>query len=100
MLGLYAAILEPDIQQVMLMEPPTTHAVGPIFLDILRYTDLPEAAALIAPSHLTFFARVPREFDYTRHVYTLYGKPGNFFRAMDIHQVLEGRYDHNFAPGL
>lgn len=99
-LGLYAAILDPRIHQVMLVEPPSTHAESPTFLNILRHTDLPEAAALLAPRHLTFFARVPDAFDYTRHMYSLYGKAGNFFRSMDISSVVEGRYDHNMAPGL
>jgi len=74
-LGLYAAILDPGVHQVMLVNPPTTHADAPIFLNILRHTDLPEATALLAPRHLSFFARVPGAFDYTRHVYSLYGKP-------------------------
>ena len=99
-LGLYAAILDPGIQQVMLVEPPSTHAEASTFLNILRHTDLPEAAALLAPRHLSFFARVPDAFDYTRHVYSLYGKPENFFRSMDIRSVVEGLYDHNKAPGL
>jgi dienelactone hydrolase len=99
-LGLYAAILDPRIHQVMLVEPPSTHAESPTFLNILRHTDLPEAAALLAPRHLTFFARVPDAFGYTRHVYSLFGKPGNFFRSINIGAVVDGRYDHNTAPGL
>jgi cephalosporin-C deacetylase-like acetyl esterase len=99
-LGLYAAILDPGIHQVMLVEPPSTHAEASTFLNILRHTDLPEAAALLAPRHLSVFARVPDAFDYTRHVYSLYGKPENFFLSMDISAVVEGRYDHNMAPGL
>ena len=99
-LGLYAAILDPGVHQVMLVNPPSTHADAPIFLNILRHTDLPEAAALLAPRHLSFFARVPDAFDYTRHIYSLYGKPENFFRSMDIAGVVQGRYDHRSAPGF
>jgi len=84
----------------MLADPPSTHAEGPIFLNVLRHTDLPEAAALLAPRHLNFFASVPDAFDYTHHVYSLYSKPGNFFRSMSIGGVVEGRYDHNLAPGV
>ncbi|MCP5113446.1 MAG: hypothetical protein GY953_21645, partial [bacterium] len=36
-LGLYAAILDPKVHQVLLMRPPTTHADGPVFLNVLRY---------------------------------------------------------------
>jgi hypothetical protein len=99
-LGLYAAILDPGVHQVMLMDPPTSHVQGPIFLNVLRYTDLPEAAALLAPRRLNFYARVPAAFEYTRSLYGLYGKPGNLFRSMSIEAVLEGRYDHNFASGM
>jgi len=99
-LGLYAAILDPGVHQVMLVNPPTTHADAPIFLNILRRTDLPEAAALLAPRRLSFFARVPGAFDYTRHIYSLYGKPENLSRSMDIAGVVEGRYDHKSAPGF
>ena len=99
-LGLYAAILDPAVQQVMLMDPPSTHAAGPVFLNVLRHTDMPEAAALIAPRHLTFYGRTPAAYEYTRHVYELYGKPENIGRAMNIHAVLAGRYDHGFASGM
>ena len=99
-LGLYAAILDPGVQQVMLMDPPVSHVQGPIFLNVLRYTDLPEAAALLAPRRLNFYARVPAAYEYARSVYGLYGKPDHLFQAMSIEAILEGRYDHNFASGL
>jgi len=50
-LEVYAAILDPGVHQVMLVNPPSTHADAPIFLNILRHTDLPEATALLAPLH-------------------------------------------------
>ncbi|MEN6607808.1 MAG: acetylxylan esterase [Bryobacteraceae bacterium] len=96
-LGLYAAVLNTSIHQVMLMDPTTSHAQGPIFLHILRYSDLPEIAALLAPRRLNFYARVPREYEYTKNIYSLYGKPDHVFLAMNIEAVMEGRYDHNFA---
>jgi hypothetical protein len=96
-LGLYAAILDPGIHQVMLINPPTTHADGPIFLNVLRYTDLPEAAALIAPRHLTFYSRMPTGYEYTRGFYKLYGKPERLARTMHLDRVIEDRYDHNFV---
>lgn len=99
-LGLYAAILDPGIAQVILIDPPESHDQGPIFLNIMRYTDLPEAAALLAPRPLVFYRRVPAAFEYTRGVYNLYGKEAHFFRSMHIHGVIEGRYDHAFSSGL
>jgi len=83
-LGLYAAILVQRIQQVMMIDPPATHVEGPIFLNILRYTDLPEAAALIAPRSLKFYMRLPEAYNYTRHIYQLYGMPDRLSRVVKV----------------
>jgi len=98
-LGLYAAILDPEIEQVTLIDPPVSHSTGPIFLNILRYTDLPEAAALIAPRRLNFYSHMPDAYAHTRSIFGLYGKADHVFVTMDLHSVLEGRYDHNFSSG-
>jgi hypothetical protein len=74
-IGLYAAIFSQKVKHVVLIDPPSSHADGPIFLNVLRYTDLPEAAALLAPRRLTFYSRTPPAYEYTRHVWKLYGKP-------------------------
>jgi len=99
-LGLYAAILDSRIHQVMMMDPPASHREGPIFLNILRYTDLPEAAALLAPRHLNFYSQMPAPYEYSKHVYQLLGKPDHVFVAMNIEYVLTGHYDHGMASGL
>jgi hypothetical protein len=83
-LALYAAILDARIGHVVLIDPPSTHAEAPIFLNVLRYTDLPEAAALVAPRRITFYARSPAAYEYTRHVYALYGKSGNISTALPV----------------
>lgn len=98
-LGLYAAILDSRIHQVMLMDAPESHRQGPIFLNVLRYTDLPEAAALLAPRRLNFYGHMPAAYEYSRRIYALHGKPDHVFTSMNIGAVLEGRYDHNFASG-
>jgi cephalosporin-C deacetylase-like acetyl esterase len=98
-LGLYAALLDEGIHQVMLIDPPTSHVEGPIFLNILRHADLPEAAALLAPRRLNFYARMPKEFEYTKHIYELMGKGNHVHLTMDIGAVVDGRYDHNYASG-
>jgi hypothetical protein len=99
-LGLYAAILDPRVHQVMLMEAPSSHSEGPIFLNIMRHTDLSEAAALLAPRRLNFYGHMPPAFEYTKHIYRLYGEPDHLFVAMNIEYVLTGRYDHGMASGL
>lgn len=99
-LALYAAILDPRVSQVMMLDAPESHVTGPVFLNILRYTDLPEAAALIAPRHLTFYSRMPAAYGYTQRIYKLVGQPSNIGVAMHIDGVLEGRYDHGFTSGI
>src|SRR5438874_8794238 len=37
-LGLYAAIYNPKVMHVVLIDPPITHADGPILLNVMRYT--------------------------------------------------------------
>ena len=87
-LGLYAALLDPKIDQVMLLDPPESHRQGPIFLDVLRYLDLPEAAARLAPRPLIFYGQRPAA--YSKVPSTV---------AMSIEPVLRGRLDHNFSAG-
>jgi cephalosporin-C deacetylase-like acetyl esterase len=73
-LGLYGAIFNRRVEHAVLIDPPGSHAEGPILLNVLRYTDLPEAAALMAPRRLTFYGHMPPGFEYTKHVWGLYGK--------------------------
>ena len=99
-LGLYAALLDHRIGEVMLIAPPTSHQDGPIFLDVLRHTDLPEVAGLLAPRRLTFYGRIPGGFSQTRKIYSLMGAQDRFSLTMSIEAALNGRHHHNFASGL
>jgi dienelactone hydrolase len=45
---LYASLFEPGIGRLELTDLPTTHSQGPIFLNVLRYLDTPQAVALAA----------------------------------------------------
>jgi dienelactone hydrolase len=99
-LALYAAILEPRVHQVMLADPPDSHAEGPVFLNVLRYTDLPEAAALVAPRRINFLGRIPPAYEQTRRIFALYGKAAHFFLSMSIEHPLLGRYGHGFTSKL
>jgi cephalosporin-C deacetylase-like acetyl esterase len=98
-LALYAAILDESIAQVMLIDPPVSHRQGPIFLNILRYTDLPETAALLAPRRLVFYGRIPEEYYTTQTLYRLLGVPEHLSLSMSIRAVVDQRYDHNFSSG-
>ena len=98
-LGLYAAILESSVHQVLLLDPPVSHREGPIFLNILRYTDLPEAAALLAPRRLLFYGHMPPAYAYTRDLYSLLDLPNHISVVMNIEYVLMGRYGHDMPSG-
>jgi hypothetical protein len=99
-LGLYAALDDEHIAQVMLIDPPASHRDGPVLLNALRYTDLPEIAALLAPRRLTFYGRVPEEYQKTREVFSLYNQPDRQSLTMSIEGALNGRHDHGYASGL
>ena len=51
-LGLYAAALDPRITRVILDDPPSSHWQAAPLLNVLRVTDLPEAAGLVAPREI------------------------------------------------
>ncbi len=46
--ALYASLFDPRIARLHLMDLPATHRDGPIFLNVLRYLDMPQAVALAA----------------------------------------------------
>ncbi len=52
-LGAYAALLEPAIQKVVLVDPPRSHRDGPYFLNVLRVCDIADALGMLAPRLLT-----------------------------------------------
>ncbi|HCO95250.1 MAG TPA: hypothetical protein DIU00_15090, partial [Phycisphaerales bacterium] len=45
---LYASLFEPDIDRIDLRHLPDSHHDGPIFLNVLRYMDLPQAVTMAA----------------------------------------------------
>jgi hypothetical protein len=99
-LALYAGVLDEKVEQVILCDAPSTHGDGPIFLNVLRYTDLPEAAALMAPRRVTFYSRIPDAYRATQGIFALYGKPDHFALTMSLEGALNGRFDHGYSSGL
>ncbi len=71
--GLYAALFQERIDHVILNEPPASHREGPALLTVLRTTDIPEAAAALAPRHLSLLSALPPPFEFTRSIYRLCG---------------------------
>jgi hypothetical protein len=74
-LAIYAAILDPRITEVILADPPASHADPgtPEFLGILRIGDLPQNLALVYPRPITFVGSVPPAYEWTRQAYQKLG---------------------------
>ena len=89
--AVYTALLDSRITRVIVFDPPETHARGPIFLNVLRYTDIPQAMAVLAPRELVFLTDNIDNFDYTRKIYRLMGAEDQFRRAYTVPQALHRR---------
>jgi cephalosporin-C deacetylase-like acetyl esterase len=72
-LAAYAALFEPSIQEVVIVDPPASHRNGPIFLNVLRVLDIPDALGLLAPRTLTLLNATDKAFDRTAAIYKLAG---------------------------
>ncbi|MCI0737861.1 MAG: hypothetical protein L0Y72_02370, partial [Gemmataceae bacterium] len=72
-LAAYAALFEPSIKEVVVIDPPKSHKEGPHFLNVLRVLDIPEALGLLAPTPLTIIGGNDPAFDRTAEIYRLAG---------------------------
>jgi len=45
---LYTSLFEPDIARLDLWHLPSSHRDGPVFLNVQRYMDIPQAVAMAA----------------------------------------------------
>jgi hypothetical protein len=63
--ALYAKLFVPEVRRVILREPPTSHAHGPDYLNVLRFIDIPQVAAMAADSSQVFITQdEPRGWDH------------------------------------
>lgn len=62
MVAVYAGAVEERISRVVLDRPPESHWDGPAVLHALRYTDIPEVAAMVAPREIVFLGRIPTAY--------------------------------------
>jgi hypothetical protein len=69
----YAALFQTNIADVILVDPTTSHRDGPIFLNVLRVLDIPEALGLLAPRRLTIYTSHRTAFADTKKIYDLAG---------------------------
>jgi dienelactone hydrolase len=74
-MAIYAAILDPNISEIVLVDPPTTHEDPntPEYLGVLRIGDLPHNLALAWPRPITFVGKIPDEFLWTKQLYETLG---------------------------
>lgn len=72
-LAAYAALFEPSIKEVVVIDPPKSHLEGPHFLGVLKVLDIPEALGLLAPTPLTIVGGNDPAFDRTAEIYRLAG---------------------------
>jgi dienelactone hydrolase len=56
-IALYAALFEPGIARIDLWHPPASHHDGPIFLNVARILDMPQAMALAFPRTLRVYVK-------------------------------------------
>jgi dienelactone hydrolase len=70
-LASYAALFERSIKEVVIIDPPKSHMEGPIFLNVLRVLDIPDALGLLAPRKLTLVNARDKAFDRTVEIYKL-----------------------------
>jgi cephalosporin-C deacetylase-like acetyl esterase len=76
----YAALFEPSIGEVVIVDPPVSHHDGPTFLNVLRVLDIPEALGMLAPRPLTLVNARDKVFDRTAEIYKLAGAQDKFQR--------------------
>jgi dienelactone hydrolase len=78
----YAALLNPgSTDEVVIIDPPTSHRDGPHFLNVMRVLDIPDALGLLAPDvKLTLIGAKDKAFDKTAAIYKLAGAADKFER--------------------
>ena len=69
----YAALFEPSIKEVVVVDPPASHRDGPYFLGVLRVLDTPDALGLLAPRPLTLVGAKDKAFERTEQIYKAAG---------------------------
>ncbi|WP_148074660.1 alpha/beta hydrolase [Bythopirellula goksoeyrii] len=94
-LGVYAALLDTRVTRIILKSPPISHKNGPVLLNILRYCDIPQALAMLAPRELILLSDCSNKFDFAKTIYRLYGVEANFKTSQTITQVLHERLNEH-----
>jgi hypothetical protein len=80
--ALYAGLFEPAVERFDLHHLPASHRGGPIFLNVLRVLDVPQALALAFPRRVMLYDAEPAAWAWAEAVAKLYdaAKPPLQFR--------------------
>jgi cephalosporin-C deacetylase-like acetyl esterase len=70
----YAALFEPRLAEIVVVNPSASHREGPIFLNVLRVLDVPEALGMLAPRPLTIYTSQETAFARTASIYGVAGR--------------------------
>ncbi len=94
-LAVYAALLDPEISEVVLARAPESHDSPdtPAFLGVLRVGDLPHNLALLYPRPITFVGAVPPAYEWTRQLYEKLGAGDRVRTIGDVGQWQPWRED-------
>lgn len=88
-LAAYAALLDERVTRVVLHMPTQTHLDGPHLLNVLRFTDIKETLAMLAPRcELAIITHDIDNFALTRDIYELVGTPEKFRDCVSVTQAL------------
>lgn len=79
-LAAYAALFEPSIKEVVIIDPPKSHREGPHFLNVLRVLDIPNALGMLAPRKLTLINARDPAFDRVEQIYRSAGAADKLVR--------------------
>ena len=85
--ALYATVLSPSVQRLLVRDLPSSHRKAPPLLNVLRFTDIPEVAAMIAP-RLTFIGPRPIGFDLAEQVLAFHDLPKKRLTAKSLPEAL------------
>ena len=88
-LALHAAALDGRVSRVILDDPPVSHWQGPALLNVLRITDLPEVAGLVAPREIVSLTPLPEAYGYTRSIFRLHGANHAIRQAASLAEALK-----------
>jgi dienelactone hydrolase len=69
----YAALFEPTVTEVVVIDPPVSHRTGPYFLNVNRIQDIPDALGALAPTPLTLINAKDKAFVRVAEIYRIAG---------------------------